>query len=186
MSKKKSFKNAFNVADNYETPSILIEPLIEELKMWCDNFEQGENRKPIVWCPFDKDNSNYVRILNENGFNVVNSHISHGEDFFNTHIDYDIAVSNPPFSLKKAIFERLYKDDKPFVMLMNIMALNYQEIGNLFYKMGGDVQFFIPDKKVSFNGKTSSFCSGYVCYKFIEKTRFFHLPHNNTGDNFKM
>ena len=67
---------------------------------------------------------------------------------------------------------------------MNIMCLNYQEIGNLFQFVGKQIQFIIPDKKVSFDGNTSSFCSGYVCYDFIDRTEFVHLPHNNTGNNF--
>ena len=63
---------------------------------------------------------------------------------------------------------------------------NYQEIGEFFSSLPkGDIQFIIPDKKVSFNGKTASFCSGYVCYKFIDHTEFVHLPHNNTGKNFE-
>ena len=68
---------------------------------------------------------------------------------------------------------------------MNIMALNYQEIGNLFQFIGREIQFIIPDKKVSFNGKTSSFCSGYVCYRVIDRTEFIHLENNNTGENFR-
>lgn len=68
---------------------------------------------------------------------------------------------------------------------MNMMAINYQEIGTLFYSVGSKIQFIIPDKKVSFDGHTSSFCSGYVCYDFIEKTEFIHLENNNTGENFR-
>lgn len=58
-------------------------------------------------------------------------------------------------------------------------------IGELFYNIGDDIQFIIPDKKVSFDGNTSSFCSGYVCYKFVEKTKFIHLENNNSKGYFK-
>ena len=68
---------------------------------------------------------------------------------------------------------------------MNMMAVNYQIIGELFQSVNPDIQFIIPDKKVSFDGNTSSFCSGYVCYKFIDHTEFINLPNNNTGVNFR-
>lgn len=121
------------------------------------------------------------------GFDVVHTTIDYDEDFFQKihEVTYDIAISNPPFSLKKDIFNELWKQGKPFAMLMNMMAINYQEIGNLFFKMGSAVQFLIPDKKVSFNGNTSSFCSGYVCYRFVDKTEFVHLENNNTGENYR-
>lgn len=88
-------------------------------------------------------------------------------------------------SRKKEIMERIIFDfKKPFVLLMNMMAINYQEIGNLFQFVNPKIQFIIPDKKVSFDGNTSSFCSGYVCYDFIDHTDFIHLCHNNTKNNF--
>lgn len=59
------------------------------------------------------------------------------------------------------------------------MAINYQQIGNLLSKFER-IGFIVPDKKVSFNGKTSSFCSGYVTNLF-NKNIFINLPHNNTG-----
>ena len=87
--------------------------------------------------------------------------------------------------LEKYPIERIIFDfKKPFVLLMNMMAINYQNISNLFQFVNPDIQFIIPDKKVSFDGNTSSFSSGYVCYKFIDHTEFVHLPHNNTGNNF--
>ena len=87
--------------------------------------------------------------------------------------------------LEFEIMERIAFDlKKPFVLLMNMMAINYQEIGNFFQFLNPKIQFIIPDKKVSFDGNTSSFCSGYVCYDFIEHTEFVHLLHNNTKNNF--
>lgn len=35
-----------------------------------------------VWCPFDTKDSNYVKVLEENGFNVIHTHIFDGQDFF--------------------------------------------------------------------------------------------------------
>lgn len=185
--KKKSFKRAFKVQDEYFTPSILIEFLIPYLSEWEENFIKNNNRKPIIWCPFDEETSKYVEILQKEGFQVVRSHLNDDKDFFNYQPElFDIIISNPPFSKKLEVMKRIiFTLDKPFLLLMNMMAINYQEIGNLFQFVGKDIQFIIPDKKVSFDGNTSSFCSGYVCYKFIDHTEFVHLAHNNTKENFR-
>lgn len=183
---KKSFKNAFKAQDEYYTPSILVNMLLPYLEKWETDFISKNGRKPVIWLPFDTEKSKYYQILKEKGYSVIRSHLNDDKDFFTyTPENFDIIVSNPPFSTKLKIFERIIFDlKKPFVLLMNIMCLNYQVIGNLFQFVGRDIQFIIPDKKVSFDGNTSSFCSGYVCYKFIPYTEFVHLPHNNTKNNF--
>ena len=183
---KRSFKKAFKVADEWATPSILVNMLIPYLEKWEKDFIEKEGYRPLIWLPFDTEESQYYKILNEQGFQVVRSHLNDGKDFFNYQpAQFDIIVSNPPFSRKLNIMERCcFELKRPFVLLMNIMCLNYQEIGNFFQFVGKDIQFIIPDKKVSFDGNTSSFCSGYVCYDFIDHTEFVHLPHNNSHNNF--
>lgn len=182
---KRSLKRAFNVQDEYFTPSILVNMLLPYLEKWEKNFIEKEGRKPIIWLPFDTEESKYYTILKDR-FQVVRSHLNDDKDFFTyTPEQFDIIVSNPPFSKKLEIMERIVFDlKKPFVLLMNMMAINYQNISNFFQFINPDIQFIIPDKKVSFDGNTSSFCSGYVCYDFIVHTECIHLPHNNTKNNF--
>ena len=183
---KRSFKKSFNVQDEYQTPSILVNMLIPYLNDWEQHFMNEYDRQPIIWLPFDTEESKYYTILKEKGFEVVRSHLNDDKDFFTYQPEqFDIVVSNPPFSKKLEIMERIAFDlKKPFVLLMNMMAINYQVIGNFFQFLNPKIQFIIPDKKVSFDGNTSSFCSGYVCYDFIDHTEFVHLLHNNTKNNF--
>ena len=61
-------------------------------------------------------------------------------------------------------------------------------MGNYFAE--NPISLIIPDKKVSFDGHTTSFCSGYFCSPdFMEQCsegsiKFVHCEHNNTGKNF--
>jgi hypothetical protein len=62
--------------------------------------------------------------------------------------------------------------------------LNYHEIGEFF--VGKNLDMLIFDKKVSFDGNTSSFNCSYFSDGILPKgNTFYHLPHNNTRKNFK-
>ncbi len=165
-------KEKFNykINDELYTPKILVEPIIKYL-----------NPDWIIWCPFDKENSEFVLILKENNFNVIYSHIDDGYDFFEYEPEYfDCIISNPPYSLKLEILKRLYSFKKPFGVILGLPILNYQIIGNFF--IDKNLQLLIVDKKVSFNGNTASFNSSYFCNKLLPNDLIFHhLENNNSG-----
>ena len=186
MPKKRSLKKSFNVQDCYNTPALLVNMLVPYLRKWEIDFVNENGYRPLIWLPFDTEESKYYTILKEQGFQVIRSHLNDDKDFFNWQPNqFDLIVSNPPFSTKDKIFTRcIYELKRPFVLLMNMMAINYQNISGIFSAVNPKIQFIIPDKKVSFDGNTSSFCSGYVCYDFINHTEFCHLAHNNSHNNF--
>ncbi|WP_422404519.1 hypothetical protein [Mammaliicoccus sp. JADD-157] len=105
--------------DEFYTPRYAIEPIIKYLK-------QNDFKK--IWCPFDTEDSLYVRILRQRGFIVVSTHIESEGDFF-TLIESDIVdgvdaiVSNPPYSLKTEVLNELFKSGKPFAMLLGVVGL---------------------------------------------------------------
>lgn len=175
MSKGYNWLNAnnFKKRDEYYTPKILVEPIIYYIpKEW------------VVWCPFDTENSEFVIALKDNGNKVIHSHIKDGNDFFEYEPSYfDAVISNPPFTLKLEVFERLYSFNKPFAMIMNLTILNYQNIGNYF--LDKDLQLLIVDKKVSFDGNTSAFNSSYFCHEILPNDLMFaHLEHNNSNKHY--
>jgi hypothetical protein len=198
----RSFKKAFNKNDELYTPPVLVDVIVPFLLDWYKHtcIKEGvkpfkydyildpktvKEYRPIIWCPFDTEDSEFVIRFKELGFDVVYSHIDTGQDFFEYEPEnWDIAISNCPFSCKLAVFQRLNKLGKPWIMAMNMMAINYSEIGNYF--ADNPVALIIPDKKISFDGNTSSFCTGYVTRWFLpdETVKFVHVPHNNTGVNF--
>ena len=101
-----------NPNDEFYTPNYAIEPLLKYLK-------SDSN----IWCPFDTEESNFVKILSVN-HNVTCSHITNeGGDFFQQvpPKDTDYIISNPPYSLKGEVFERLFKFNVPFAMLVGVV-----------------------------------------------------------------
>lgn len=160
--------------DEYYTPELLVRPLLPYLKP-----------NSVIWCPFDTVTSEFVLVFKEAGFQVVSSHLQEGKDFFSyTPEHFDYIISNPPFSRKKEVLKRCYDLGKPFALLLGLPILNYQEIGEFF--LTRPLQLLIFDKKVSYDGNTASFNSSYFCNCFLPKDLIFcHLPHNNTGKNFK-
>lgn len=165
--------------DELYTPRILVEPIVEFIP-------EGAT----VWCPFDIENSEFVLVLKEKGINVIHSHIWEGKDFltYEPRENYDYIISNPPFSIKLDVFKRLFEIGKPFAVLMNSTAEQYQVMGQYFFEMGlqgKHIQKLTPDKKVSFNGSTSSFNTAYFCWNLLPRDNMYcHLEHNNTGKHF--
>ena len=163
--------------DERKTPGILVRPIL-------DYIPTGSK----IWCPFDDNESKFVQILSQDN-EVTYGHINQGKDFFlqNVPEGCQYIISNPPFSKKIEVFDRLFDIGLPFAMLMNLECLNYQVVGEFFKKSKKQLQLLIFDKKVSFDGNTSSFNTSYFCYKMLPKDlMFYHLEHNNTKSKFTM
>jgi hypothetical protein len=182
-------KSSWNEKDEYYTPPILANAIIPFLKCNPKTFDIP-SKNITIWCPFDTENSEFVLCLRDAGFKVIYSHIWNGEDFFEYEPDehYDYIVSNPPFTMKLKVFERLYALGKPFAMVMGLPILNYQEVGAFFIEhqnAGRSLQLLIVDKKVSFDGNTASFNNSFFCHRILEKDIVFvHLEHNNSNKNY--
>lgn len=81
--------------------------------------------KPVsIWCPFDTEDSLFVKIFRLFGYQVTATHISGGFDFFKTEPPAcDYIISNPPYSLKGDVLERLFSLGVPFAMLVGVVGL---------------------------------------------------------------
>jgi hypothetical protein len=120
----------------------------------------------VIWECFrneDKASCYSAEHLRELGFEVVNPYC----DFFENNYG-DIVVSNPPFNRKKEVMERLFKLNKPFMLVLPQIILNtiyFAEWG----KKDKDIQIFVLPRRVDFNtsqeGVKKTIHTLVVCWK---------------------
>ena len=68
-------KVASSQNDEFYTPEYAIKPILKYIKMPC-----------TIWCPFDTEESNFVKMLSQYaacGVSVIHSHIATGGTFSN-------------------------------------------------------------------------------------------------------
>jgi hypothetical protein len=136
--------------NEWYTPEQPIKDLIELLNL---------PKSTVIWCPFDKEQSNFVKLFKEHGYKVIYSHIDNEQDFFNYEPKekWDIIISNPPFSKKRLLIERCESFKKPFCLLYGGTICS-QSMGNTlnrckFHFIQRNITFFSPD-----NSKKSFQC----------------------------
>lgn len=166
-------------SDEEYTPEYAVKPLLPHLKLFAEKCGH-----PItIWCPFDTDQSSFALVLRAAGYIVIATHIDDNEseshDFFRYEPteDYDIIISNPPFSCKDTVIKRLYELNRPYMMLLPIPTLQ----GQKRYPYIKDCQALIFDKRINYFDNmetrkpksTVSFGSFYLCRNSLEKDLIF-------------
>ena len=143
--------------DECFTPFYAVEPILKYL-----------DKTKTYWLPFDEEWSAFVQLMEENDFNIIISSIRDGFDFFEYEPEnYDIIISNPPFSKKDAVLKRLFELGKPYAMLLPLNALQ----GQRRFPFLTEIETLSFDKRIgyhqnfNFNHTTESnfFASAYFC-----------------------
>lgn len=164
MSNIDSKKVLYSAGANDEcyTPAYGVKPILKYIP-----------KGATVWCPFDKPESEFVKQISAQN-KVVYSHLDSGQDFFEYEPDqWDVIVSNPPFTNKRKFFERALEFEKPFALIMTNTWLNDAAPKQLFAKK--DLQLLMFDKRMKFimaNGADNNkitFSSSYYCWNFLPK-----------------
>lgn len=126
------------------TPEMAVKPLLKYL-----------NKGSKVWECSDPGTSLISKVLKEVGHEVISSDITTGFDFLKDlpNWDFDVIVSNPPFSLKDKWLQRCYDYKKPFALLLPITTLEGIERSLMFKKYG--ISVIVLDKRIDFTGKNS-------------------------------
>lgn len=126
------------INDELYTPVEAILPLLKYLP-----------KNKVIWECTDFGESLITKVLKENGFKVISTHLNNFnflED--NPSFEFDIIITNPPYSLKDEFIERCYSFNKPFALLLPITALEGVFRGNLYSNYG--LQLIVLDKRINF------------------------------------
>ena len=132
----KKVYETLHINDECYTPDYAVRPLLKYLERF---------KGKTIWCPFDTDESEYVKILTAAGHKVIYSHKDDGQNFYDFGDglfaakvpDFDIIVSNPPFHNKAMLVEKIIKLGKPFALLLPMTWLNDSAPYRLFSRGGG-------------------------------------------------
>jgi len=149
--------------DECYTPNYAVTPILKYIP-----------KDAKVWCPFDTKESEFVKQIGKQNL-VISTHISTGQDFltYTPDFEWDVIISNPPFTNKRKFFDRALSFEKPFALIMTNTWLNDSAPKQLF--MNKDLQLLMFDKRMKFHSPDGrpndkiTFSSSYYCWNFLPK-----------------
>lgn len=157
--------------DEFYTPEYAVTPIAKYLAP----------PPAVIWCPFDTEDSLFVKHFRAAGYTVLATCICNGQDFFTMETpNCDYIISNPPYSLKGDVIDRLFEIGKPFAMLVGVVGLfESKHRFNLFRSHEFEIMYL--NKRVSYfkdyaEQKPSlnpPFSSVYICSKMLPRTIVF-------------
>ena len=148
--------------DELYTPEYAIFPLLKYLP---------KNIK--IWECTDYGESNITKVLKNNGYEVISTH-KKDFDFLNdeTYFEFDMIITNPPYSLKDEFLKKCYEYNKPFALLLPLTSLEGINRGKMFNDKG--IELIVLDKRVDFNGKGSCwYNTSWFCWNVLPKQLVF-------------
>lgn len=162
--------------DEFYTPLYAIKPI--------EKYIEPHSK---IWCPFDTEESIFVKEFRAKGHIVIATHIFEGVDFFKCNVpDCDYIISNPPYSLKTEVLERLFDIGKPFAMLVGVVGLfESQRRFDLFKNNKFEIMYLnrrvayfkdYTEQKPSLN---PPFSSVYICSNMLPEQMVFEEIDRN-------
>jgi len=128
-----------------------------------------------IWECTDLGNSNITKVFKEQGYDVISTHINGGFDFLQDepNFEFDVIITNPPYSLKNQFLKRAYELEKPFAFLLPITTLEGKFRGWLFRKYG--VEILVLDKRINFlrNKRNVWYHTSWFCWKILPEQLIF-------------
>lgn len=152
-------------SNDFQTPGWVVELLLPYIpKEW------------VIWeCAAGR--GNLVRTMEEDGRRVLASDIITGHNFLKSPPpEYDVIVTNPPYSLKSDWIGHCYFLSKPFALLLPFTALETPFRQAMFRENGLQILFF--DKRANF--ETPSGVASSAWFPVAWFTWGLNLPHDMT------
>ena len=149
--------------DNLYTPLEAVLPLTKYLNL----------RGKTFWecCDFGKSLiTEAVLTSMDYEAHAITTDIIGGFDFLTkkAEFDFDMIITNPPYSLKDQFLERCYEYGKPFALLLPLTALEGIKRGKMFREHG--IELIVLDKRIDFTGKGANlFNVSWFCWQILPK-----------------
>lgn len=160
--KNKDFIILILISMKKTTPTNVVEKLLNHLDFFAElhyeklNITTEMRKNLVVWCPFDNDDSEYVKQIRAKWYTVVND-----VDYFTeTPKKYDVIISTIFSDNKRKIFERALSLWKPFAFLTPLSWLTEVESREVFFN--NELELLMFDKNIEVEWKA------YFCNQFLE------------------
>lgn len=99
----------------------------------------------VVMCPFDSEHSLFVQTLKKLGHTVIYEI----QDFLEANYLYDVLVTNPPFSIKDLVIEKVLSSGKKSVLVLPLDSLGGVKRHSLYAKFGYP-SIYIPTRRIGY------------------------------------
>jgi hypothetical protein len=172
-----------NKNDEYDTPLYAFQ--------WLDCFA-GAIRSDVIWDPFVSATGSAQNKLKTVFPDCKVVHDQRFDLFNGPHPDFDLVITNPPYSCKQKVFDTLLGLDKPFCLLVPLETLSRKYMLRKLEKNKEDFLILLPHRRVDFEPlhKTkrkshSPFHSVWVCYRLqawresLCSLNLFFIPQQN-------
>lgn len=144
MKPKQNYKDQPD-RDRCQTPPHAFRPLIRYL----DAIPNERTNGLVIWEPACGECYLYEEICNH--FVCYGSDILNGHDFFQFKdwlVNYDVIVTNPPFSQKYKWIAQCYELSKPWALLMPLETLGAKRAQEQFKEKG--MELIVLNRRVNF------------------------------------
>ena len=144
----------------------MFNPLLHKKSKTDDNWNTSKTavdniihlipKNSIVYEPFFNDTSKSHIYLHDHGFKTI----SHRYDFYtDLPPNYDVIITNPPFSDMQRCLSRLFELQKPFVIIAPLSLI----VRQYFKQYRDKVSILIPSKRIQFQRDGSNDRSPFDC-----------------------
>lgn len=156
LEQKKQFQQR-GVYDELFTPQEAIEMILDFIPFSIST----------IWECTATAESKIVEVLKKSNYNVITSHIKTNQNFLTYKPDnFDLIITNPPYSLKNEFLQRAFEINKPFMFLLPITALEGFKRSEMYRR--NPIQLIIPNKRFNFKPEKNSsawFATAWFTYK---------------------
>lgn len=134
---RKNFLTGNILSDEWYTPKFIVDKCLEIADL---------NNKVVI-CPYDTDNSLFVKELKQRSIKEIIYDIN---NFTDVSYDYDILITNPPFSIKEKVFEKCLQNCKDFILVLPETFIFSVGFYDLLQKYKFNYKLYSPKQRVYF------------------------------------